>query len=85
MNLLKKNEQHKAALREFKEKHGKEVAALKHEIKRLKALDQPKNTENGCTNAQYQEENAKLEQTVAELRKVNADIANNKGPIGARF
>nr|CAH7717726.1 unnamed protein product [Callosobruchus chinensis] len=28
MNLLKKNEQHEAALREFKEKHGKKAAAL---------------------------------------------------------
>nr|CAH7767088.1 unnamed protein product [Callosobruchus chinensis] len=29
MNLLKKNEQHEATLKDFKEKHGKEVSALK--------------------------------------------------------
>nr|CAH7736893.1 unnamed protein product [Callosobruchus chinensis] len=47
-NLRKRSEQYKAALRELNEKHVKEVAAFKDEIKRLDALDQLKKAENEC-------------------------------------
>nr|CAH7765282.1 unnamed protein product [Callosobruchus chinensis] len=48
MNLLKKNNQLEATLKDFEGKHGNEVAAFQDEIKRSKALDQPKKAEKVC-------------------------------------
>nr|CAH7748020.1 unnamed protein product [Callosobruchus chinensis] len=70
MNLLKKNEQHEATFKVFNEKHGKEVAALKHEIKRLKKLDQLQKAEKRCD--QPKDENAMLKQTISQLEADNA-------------
>nr|CAH7728551.1 unnamed protein product [Callosobruchus chinensis] len=92
MNLLKKNEQQEATLKDFKEKQGKGVAALKDEIKRLKALDQLQKAEKGCDQAkdksammitQLEAENAyknkKLDNATAEAR--NARMKEDKSKL----
>ncbi|VEN57665.1 unnamed protein product, partial [Callosobruchus maculatus] len=71
-NLLKKNDQHEAALRKVNEKHHREVSALKNEIKRLKALDQPKKAEDRCD--QVKDENARLKQKITQLEAENASV-----------
>nr|CAH7763905.1 unnamed protein product [Callosobruchus chinensis] len=70
MNLLKKNQHHEATLKDFIEKHVKEVAALPNKIKRLKALDQLKKAEKECD--QYEDKNATLKQKITQLEAENA-------------
>nr|CAH7729484.1 unnamed protein product [Callosobruchus chinensis] len=68
--LLKKNEQHEVALREFKEKYGKDVSALKNETKRFKDLDQLKKATTGCD--QVEDEEVTFKQIITQLKAGNA-------------
>nr|CAH7750773.1 unnamed protein product [Callosobruchus chinensis] len=82
MSLIKKNEQHEATLKDYKEKHGKEVAALKYEIKRSKKLDQLQKTGNGCD--QLKDENAMLKQAFTQLVAENAYKNENLDNVTAK-
>nr|CAH7753363.1 unnamed protein product [Callosobruchus chinensis] len=68
LDLLKMNEQHEVIVKA--KKHGKVVAALQNEIKRLKALDQLKKAEKECDQAD--DRNATLKQKITQLDVDNA-------------
>nr|CAH7748929.1 unnamed protein product [Callosobruchus chinensis] len=78
-NLRKNRERYEAALRKLNEKHYKEAAALKSEIKRLEDLDQLKKAKREC--AQVKDENATLKQMIAQLEAESGSKNKNDNAI----
>nr|CAH7747333.1 unnamed protein product [Callosobruchus chinensis] len=78
-NLLKKNEQHEAAIKKLAGKHDRETAVLKRQNQATADRDRLKQLERECAQVKY--ENATLKHMVAQLEAESASKNKNDSAI----